>query len=507
MGASGPALPVLEMLGISKRFFGTEALQGVDFLSWAGEVHALMGENGAGKSTLMKILAGELRADSGAIRLDGRRLAARNPREVLAAGITLIHQELSLVPELTVAENIFLGAEIRRGGVGLDRGRMAAVAEQLLGRLEAGFPPTARVAELSIANQQLVEIARSLRCESRVLVMDEPTAALSDRESERLFAVIAQLRAQGTAIIYISHRMAEVEKLADRATVLRDGKVAGTMARSEIRPRRIVQLMVGRPPQELYQRTARCPGRVVLRARGLGDGGRIRDVDLEVRAGEVVGLAGLVGAGRTEVARLLFGANRAVTGTVEIEGQAVDVRTPAQAMRLGLAYVPEDRKEQGLFMALTPQANLTINLAAPTARGGSLLNHRRLRASAERAIRRFGIRVRDRLGPVLFLSGGNQQKVLLARWLLAEPRVLILDEPTRGVDIGAKGEIYRLIDELAGKGMALLLISSELAEIIALCDRVLVMREGRLMGELDGRGGAITQESVMDLAIGARACT
>ncbi|MDB6126459.1 MAG: Monosaccharide-transporting ATPase [Verrucomicrobia bacterium] len=500
------APPLLRMRGISKRFLGTAALRGVDFSAWAGEVHALMGENGAGKSTLMKILGAIHRADAGEIQLDGNTLHARTPKEVLAAGISLIHQELSLVPELTVAENIFLGAELTRGGVLLARRDMVAAADALLARLNAGFSARVRARELSIANQQLVEIARSLRCGGRVMVMDEPTAALSERESERLFGVIAQLRAAGAAIIYISHRMAEVERLADRVTVLRDGELVGTLEKKEISARRIVQLMVGRAPSELQERVRGAgANRVVLSVRGLGDGNRIREIDLDLCAGEVVGLAGLVGAGRSEIAQMLFGAAPTAAGVVKIDGEEVAMGSPARAMKLGVAYVPEDRKEQGLFPDLAAETNLTINLADRLSRAG-VLRRRSLRASADAAVQAFDIRIRDLSTPSAFLSGGNQHKVLLARWLLLGPKILILDEPTRGVDIAAKEAIYRLIDEQAKRGMAVLLISSELAEIISLSDRVLVLREGRLVGMLDGRDEPITQEAVMDFATGVRAC-
>jgi len=499
--ASAAGRPLLEMRGISKRFSGVHALIGVDFFAWAGEVHALMGENGAGKSTLMKILAGALNADSGEIRFDGRPFEAPSPGHALHAGIALIHQELSMVPHLSAAENIFLGSELRRGCL-LSRRRMEAAASELLRKLDANFPPAAIVGGLSVAEQQLIEIARALRHKSRLLVMDEPTAALSEHESMRLFTCIEQLRAEGTAIVYISHRMAEVTRLASRITVLRDGAVAGTLFRGQIEPRKIVHLMVGRTLEDFHRGgDRRKPGRTVFRARGIGDGRRVHSASVDVRAGEVVGVAGLIGAGRTELARLIFGADRATEGSVELNERPIRVRSPAKAMESGISYLPEDRKDQGLFLDLSVQTNLSINVAGLSSRLG-VLNRRELRRQAVVAMAEFNVRAdaldtRSRL-----LSGGNQQKVLLSRVLSTKPQLLILDEPTRGVDVGAKADIYRMIDDLASKGVAILLISSELPEIIALSDRVFVMREGRFVGILDRSLGEVTQEAVMARATG-----
>lgn len=493
---------LLRLRGISKEFFGTPVVKNVDLDLHRGEVHALMGENGAGKSTLMKVLAGIHRPDAGEIYLEGRRLDAPGPGQMLRYGVSFIHQELQLVPELTAAENIFLGAEITRSGICLGRRAMQAEADRLLADLEAGFSSEVRVADLPLASQQLVEIARALQHRSRLVIMDEPTAALSERESQRLFSLIGRLRAQHVAVVYISHRMPEVEMLADRVTVLRDGERVATLTRGEFTPEQLVALMVGRA-LHAYQRPEPRPvaGRVVLRAAGLGDRRRVRSVDLEIRAGEVVGLTGLVGAGRTETARLLFGAEKPATGSIEFEGKRVEWSSPLQAMQAGVAYVPEERKTQGLFLDLGSDTNLSLILAGLTARHG-LRDHRCLQRYAEDTAARLSVRAGSLARPVRLLSGGNQQKVLLGRWLALAPKLLILDEPTRGVDVGAKSEIYQLIDGLAREGRAVLVISSELPEVIALSDRVVVMRDGRIAGSLDGTSGPITQEAIMGLASG-----
>lgn len=493
-------IPRLEMRGISKKFHGVSALSNVDLTVYPGEVHALMGENGAGKSTLMKILAGAYENDEGEIRINGETVKISDPKAARQAGIALIYQELNVAPNLTVAENIFMGSEFTKGYF-LDRDRMNKEAAQVLNSLGASFGPNDVVSGLSIAEQQQVEIARALKDNSRILVMDEPTAALSDRETERLFELIRKLRADGIAIIYISHRMEEIYALADRISVLRDGEYVGSLTREEISSERLVQMMVGRPVKDLFERRPEKQiGSVVLEVKNLSDGQKIQPTSLQLHAGEIVGLAGLVGAGRTELSRLIFGADPKASGEVFLNGVPLKIDKPSDAIAAGIAYVPEDRKDQGLFLEMSCRQNIVLNILKRNANSG-LLNFKKLGTVASKAVDDFNIRLASLENRALDLSGGNQQKLLLARWLAINPKVLLLDEPTRGVDIGAKSEIYRIISELAMQGMAILMVSSELLEIIGLSDRVLVMREGRLEGELTGTD--ITQENIMAYATGA----
>lgn len=496
--------PILEMRGISKTFPGVKALNDVQLTIYPGEIHALMGENGAGKSTLMKVLSGAYQADPGGeIRIDGEPVTIDDPLAAKAHGIAIIYQELALAPNLTVAENIHLGMEIGRRGM-IDRQAMAESCGETLKRLGATFGPRTLVADLSIAERQLVEIARAVHARSRILVMDEPTTALSSRETDRLFALVRQLRAEGLAIIYISHRMAEVYELSDRVSVLRDGTYVGTLGRDEIRPETIVRMMVGRDLSSFYKKD-HVPGvrnAPVLEVRDVGDGTRVRNCSFTLHAGEVLGLAGLVGAGRTELARLVYGADTRTSGEIVVAGKPADIRRPQDAIDAGLVYLTEDRKAQGLFLDMTVAENLNLGVIGRDARAG-VLNRGKGKWRAARAIKSLAIRVASPDVTVGSLSGGNQQKVLLSRLLETEPKVLILDEPTRGVDIGAKSEIYRIIDQLAKTGVGILVISSELPEIVGIADRVLVMREGEIAGEVGGETGfAITQENIIALATG-----
>ena len=503
-------VPTLEMRRISKTFPGVKALNGVQLKAWGGEVQALMGENGAGKSTLMKILSGAYQADAGGeILIDGLPVQITDPIAAKRAGIAIIYQELSLAPNLSVAENIHLGDEIHHKGL-IDRKAMYDGCRPVLERLGAPFKPETNVGVLSIAEQQLVEIARALHAKSKILVLDEPTTALSARETERLFALIRQLRAEGIALIYISHRMAEVYELSDRVSVLRDGTYVGTLDREGLTADALVKMMVGRDLSSFYTKEHDphgSRGPVILEVKGITDGGRrVKPASFQLHQGEVLGIAGLVGSGRTELARLIYGADPKAAGQVLLDGQEVKITRPKEALDRGLAYLTEDRKALGLFLDMSCGENINVGVIDRDARGWGVLNLATAARRSAEAFQALRVRAASPLVTVGSLSGGNQQKVLLSRWLEIGPKVLILDEPTRGVDIGAKSEIYRIIDDLAKRGIGVVVISSELPEIIGTCDRVLVMREGQIEGEVGGPGGKpITQENIMALAAGVAA--
>ncbi len=502
--------PLLEMRGISKTFPGVKALNGVQLKAWGGEVLALMGENGAGKSTLMKILSGAYQADPGGeLLIDGKPVAITDPIAAKRHGIAIIYQELALAPNLTVAENIYLGAEPARGGR-IDRRAMREGCRPVLERLGAPFGPDTPVGGLSIAEQQLVEIARALHAQSKILVLDEPTTALSSRETDRLFGLVRQLRADGIALIYISHRMAEVYELADRVSVLRDGGYVGTLTRDGLSAEALVKMMVGRDLSSFYTKTHDphgSRGPVILEVEGITDGGRrVKPCSLQLHRGEVLGIAGLVGSGRTELARLIYGADPKTGGKVALNGSVLTVHGPEDALEAGIAYLTEDRKGLGLFLDLPCGTNINLGVIGRDAKRGGVLDLLAGRRRAAEAFKALRVRAASPAVTVGSLSGGNQQKVLLSRWLETGPKVLILDEPTRGVDIGAKSEIYRIIDELAKRNIGVIVISSELPEVIGVCDRVLVMREGFIAGEVGGPGGApITQENIMAYGAGAAA--
>ncbi|BCU88641.1 ribose import ATP-binding protein RbsA [Yersinia pseudotuberculosis] len=492
-------VPLLEMRNITKSFGKYQALKGVDLTVFSGEIHALMGENGAGKSTLMKILAGAYTTTSGEILIEGRPWSIKGPKDALNAGISLIYQEMQLAPNLTVAENIFLGSELSRGGL-VQRKEMVMQTQAVIDRLGAQFKASDLVMGLTIAEQQQVEIARALHRNSRILVMDEPTAALSTRETHRLFELILRLRDEGMAIIYISHRMAEVYELSDRVSVLRDGQYVGSLMRANLNANELVRMMVGRPLSDLFNKERDIPlGHLRLNVHHLTDGAKVQAVSLQVRSGEIVGLAGLVGAGRSELAQLIFGVRKATGGTIEIDGVPLVIHSPREAIRHGIGFLTENRKEQGLFLELAAQDNITMATLERDACYG-LLDRKKARAISDDAINRLNIRVPHAQVRAGGLSGGNQQKLLISRWVAISPRILILDEPTRGVDVGAKSEIYRIMSQMAREGVAILMISSELPEVVGMSDRVYVMHEGRIAGEL--HHDDITQENIMTLATG-----
>jgi ribose transport system ATP-binding protein len=494
--------PLLQLDGITKRFGGTHALSNVQFDLRAGEVHALMGENGAGKSTLMKILAGNISRDAGRIRLDGSEIEIRSPHEAVAHGIAIIHQELNTVPAMTVAENLALGREPATRLKSLDRRAMIAQAREKLARVGTRIDPRRELGTLSIGMQQMVEIARAVSENARILVLDEPTAALSRSETLHLFSIINEMRAAGVGLVYISHRMEEVWELADRVTVFRDGTHVGTREKNEILPQDVVKMMVGRNVEDLYHHDRHKPGEVMLDVQGLTDGAGIGPVSFNVRSGEVVALAGLIGAGRTETARMIFGADRARGGTVTVKGKTVNASSPTKGISSGIAMVPEDRKNQALFLSHTVEDNIAVSSLGSHVNAG-VLKRGRIRAAVKAYMARLHLRQNALRLPASALSGGNQQKVVLARWLMRQSDVLILDEPTRGVDIGAKSEIYEVVNDLAKAGKAILVISSDLPEAIGISDRILVMRAGRIVHELNSREA--TEEEVMFHATGTAA--
>jgi ribose transport system ATP-binding protein len=495
---------LLQMDGIRKSFPGVRALHNVAFDLRHGEVHALVGENGAGKSTLIKILAGAQERDAGEIRVEGQVAQLRTPQAAIAAGISVIYQEFNLVPHLSVAENIYLGREPRHAFI-IDFGTMRRGARALLDRLRAGFSETALVSELSVAEQQMVEIAKALSVESKVLVMDEPSATLTDHELASLFEQIRRLKSEGVSIIYISHRLEEVFEIADRVTVLRDGEVVGTAPVAELDTQEIIRMMVGREleRQDSGFRDQEAKGRQavgeLLRVEGLSRGEKVKGVSFTLHRGEILGIAGLVGAGRTELVRTIFGADQATAGAIYLEGRPVKPRSPAHAISLGIGLVPEDRKLQGLVLGLPVCNNVTLaNLGAVSSAG--MISGRSERQVAEGYVEQLDIATPGVQQISRNLSGGNQQKVVLAKWLFARSKVLIFDEPTRGIDVGAKQEIYGIMRGVAEAGAGVIMISSELPEILRMSDRILVMHDGEVAGVLDAHEA--TQERIMTLATG-----
>ncbi len=477
--------PLLEVRNLEKSFPGVRALSGVSFDVGAGEVHALLGENGAGKSTLIKIVSGVYQPDGGEILIDGRATRFAAPEEAKRAGVATIYQELLLFPELTVAENIFLGHSPRAGGGRIDWRAMRAEAEALLASLEIDdLAADQIVGALSVGHRQRVEILRALSHDARILIMDEPTAALTESDVKRLFDIVRKLKGRGVGIVYISHRLDELFEIADRVTVLRDGAFVGSRAMAETSAAELVQMMVGRRIENLFPKTAVPIGAPVLEASDLVCHPMTRNVSLTVRAGEIVGLAGLVGSGRSELAQVLFGITPAENGDIRLMGESVTIGSPESARQRGIAYVPEDRGVQGLVRPMSVLHNFSLAALGGLSRFG-FIDRAAERRLAETGVKRFSVKTSSVDEIAGRLSGGNQQKIVLGKWLANNPKLLILDEPTRGIDVGAKAEIHRLMCELAAEGVAILMISSELPEVLGMSDRVLVMREGRLVAEFD----------------------
>jgi ribose transport system ATP-binding protein len=486
------------MRGIRKAFPGVVALDGVDLTLASGEVHMLLGENGAGKSTLMKILSGAYRKDAGEIRVDGRPADIQSPRDALALGIRVIYQELNLVPQLSVAENIFLGAAPTRGLGIVDWRRLSETTTHLLNDLGLDLAPATPLHRLSLAQRQLVEIAKALKDQASILVMDEPTSALTSREVDQLFALIGRLVARGVAIVYITHRLDEVYRIGHRVTVLRDGRQITSTRLSDVTVADLVRLMANRDLGEHFPRQRTTPGKELLRAEHLGRRGSLDDISFCLQAGEIVGIGGLLGAGRSELARVLAGADRSDTGRILCDGQIVTFRTPADAIRRGIGLLPEDRKGEGLVAGLTAARNIALPHGRQLAGFGFLPSQCEERL-AEPVMKDLRVKA-TATQPVRLLSGGNQQKVVLGKWLAGRARVFIFDEPTRGVDVGAKVEIYHLMNRLTASGAGIIMISSELPELLGMSDRILVMYRGRIQVELSGRDA--TQERVLSAALG-----
>jgi rhamnose transport system ATP-binding protein len=491
------------MTSIDKSFAGVQALHGASFELRAGEVHALIGENGAGKSTLIKIITGAHSADAGSLWIQDRLVARNDPVLARSLGIAAIYQQPALFPDLTVTENMALGVERCRWWRRIDWRRRRQRARELLDRIGARIDPEAPVSSLTMPEQQLVEIARALGADARILIMDEPTASLAAHDVHELFRVIRDLRTHGLGIVYISHRLEELYQIADRVTVMRDGQTAGTGALEGMDRAELIRRMVGREISTIFPKRTVPLGNVVLEVRDLGcRAGGVKGVHFSVRAGEVVGFAGLVGAGRTELARILFGLTPADTGRILIHGKPVVINRPARAVQYGIAYVPEDRRRHGVILDMAIPANATLAILRRISTLG-FLDRGRERAVAQGFVNRLAIKTRSLDAPAAELSGGNQQKLALARWLATEPSVLILDEPTQGVDVGAKAEIHSLMMELAAKGLAILMVSSELPEVLGMSDRIVVMRRGAIAGILDR--SVATQERILSLALGQAA--
>ena len=491
---------LLEMKNICKSFPGVKALQNVDFQLKAGEIHALLGENGAGKSTLMKVLSGAYSKDEGAILIDGKEVDIRSSADAQKLGISIIYQELNLTEQLTVAENIFMGRPIMKNPLMVDWGAMYREAQKLLDDLGVEINAHSLIRDLGVAHKQMVEVAKALSLNARILVMDEPTAPLTNREIDTLFGIIRMLKERGVAIIYISHRLEEVKEVCDRATIMRDGKNITAVDVADVSIDEIIRYMVGRELKEKFPKIHVPLGEELLRVEHLNAGKQVRDISLSVRAGEILGIAGLVGAGRTETARAIFGMDKKDSGEIYLAGKRVDIRRPLDAIKAGFGFATEDRKDEGLVLTMNVGHNITLATLSDFAHLGKL-NLKQERDTVLDYIKRLNIKTPSHLQLARNLSGGNQQKVVLAKWLLSRSKVIIFDEPTRGIDVGAKIEVYNIINELIRQGAAVVMISSELPEILGMSDRVAVMHQGAITGTF-ANDGTLTQEKILYYATG-----
>lgn len=493
--------PILKLQNITKQFPGVLALDGFSFDIFPGEIHALLGENGAGKSTLMKIISGVYSKSSGEVLYKGQESKVQDPLSAQKQGINIIHQELNLFPQLTVAQNIFIGREPRTRIKGvLDEKQLNKDAKLILESLKLDILPTAKVATLSVAKQQMVEIAKALSFKAEVLIMDEPTSALTESEIEQLFKIIKNLRDSGVAIVYISHRLGELEELADRVTVMRDGKWVNTVLYKDTSNPELISMMVGRDIENMFHKRKTKIGEVLLKVQGLNRDGVLSDINLEVRKGEILGISGLMGAGRSELAKAIFGADDIDSGFLNFEGQDVSIKSPVDAIRLGIGYLTEDRKKDGLVLGHSVENNIALASLKKITNAFGVVNNPNCNEMAKKQAKNLKIKTPSLAQKVVNLSGGNQQKVIIAKWLCRESKLLIFDEPTRGIDVGAKVEVYDLMSQLSEKGVAIIMISSELPEILAMSDRILVMHEGRITGELN-RAEA-SQQKIMSYATG-----
>ncbi len=491
----------IEMQGIHKAFGTNQVLKGVDFELRPGEVHALMGENGAGKSTLMNILVGLHALDQGTITVDGKETVFSNPGEAEKQGITFIHQELNIWPDMTVLENLFIGRELNLPYGLLDTRKMKRLAREQLQRLSVDLPLSREAGACSVGQQQMIEIAKALMTEAKVIIMDEPTAALTEREIVKLFEVIRSLKAEGVSIVYISHRMEEIFAICDRITVMRDGITVDTKDIPATNFDEVVRKMVGRELTERYPKRNPKPGEVVLEVKNATRRGLFENVSFNVRAGEVVGFSGLMGAGRTEIMRAIFGLDKLDGGEIVLKGKKINIRRPEDAVRHGIGFITEDRKDEGLVLEFSIRENMALpNLFSFTSKG--FISSRKEKEFVDTLVKRLQVKTQSAETPAGSLSGGNQQKVVIAKWIGIGPSLLILDEPTRGVDVGAKREIYQLINELTDRGVAIIMVSSELPEVLGMSDRIIVVHEGHIGGEL--AGSEATQENIMTLATGGQ---
>lgn len=488
---------LLEMKAIRKQFSGVQVLFDVDFDLNYGEVHALVGENGAGKSTLIKVLAGAHKADAGEVYIEGQKTDIRTPKEAFAAGVSTIHQEFNLVPSLDVTSNIFLGREYRTAMGTIDQKKMRAETEKLLERVSSSIQPTSLIKDLGVAEKQMVEICKALSLNAKIVIMDEPTAVLSQKEIDKLFQVIRSIKAEGISTIYISHRLDELPEIADRVSVMRDGHMIGQIPHEEITKETITRMMIGRELKEQFPHTEREIGDTVLKVSHLNEAGVLEDISFELRAGEILGFSGLVGAGRTELVRAIVGIDKFESGEIELDGKKITPRSALQTKKEGIVMVPEERKTDGLVLPMTMRDNIALPYIDTMSRSG-IINQKRVKTLCDELVDGFSIKPNNPEIQVRNMSGGNQQKVAIAKWVYQSHKIMIFDEPTRGVDVGAKAEIYKIIQEIAQKGVGIIMVSSDLPEILGMCDRVVVMKEGRVSGELSKQ--EMSEHAVMQLA-------